>query len=534
MNQPVPWRKVFDCFLYNGEIYALEIRLHELANVVDRFIVVESDTTFGGLGKALSFDPLDPRITRFAARIRYVTVKDMPQTQDRRQREAWQRNAILRGVPDANDDDLILMSDVDEIPRATVVREMIRDTADRVFGLQFTLFSRFVDRRSTDAINPAVITGSIAAKRAEFDKTKPGDMWHAIRNGLLPVRVISSAGWHFSSLGNKLEYPDRIAGLSRHNSKRSSFSGLTKAQDDLKRPEGGAWEIVDCAELPKWLQVNRRKLSRLFYPRTTVGRLLRRLESRFARSRRRSIRTTAKSPVIICPYLHAHEADEIALKFGLREPHGRKLDFFLWQDSNGLGPERAYQHCWDQFPDRDVIILHSDMSPTPNDRFNRWYDLLLEYRRKLPRAGMLACNLLYPVARMGQSRRVQCAGGTFREGKIGHLTGDGVSAETLRRVRRVDWVTFGGVLIRRELIQACGAFDDRYRWAYVMDVDYCFEARLRGFGLFQVPVALQHEENRTTRELWEANPRLYEHISDNYELFYEKWRAFGAALPSIG
>ena len=104
----------------------------------------------------------------------------------------------------------------------------------------------------------------------------------------------------------------------------------------------------------------------------------------------------------------------------------------------------------------------------------------------------------------------------------------------LRTLRPVDWVTFGGVLIRREVIQACGSFDDRYRWAYVMDVDYCFEARLRGFRLFQVPIALQHEENRTTRALWEANPQLTrDTFHATLELFYEKWRPFSAALPSI-
>jgi len=233
----------------------------------------------------------------------------------------------------------------------------------------------------------------------------------------------------------------------------------------------------------------------------------------------------------------------MSAKFGLEEPRGRKLEFFLWQDADGIGPEPAFQHCWDQFPERDIIILHSDMAPMPNDRSNHWYDALLYYRSKLPRAGMLACNLFYPPGRPDEPWRVQCAGGTFREGQIGHTHGavqkggnaaaEGVPATALRNVRAVDWVTFGGVLIRREVIRACGPFDDRYRWAYVMDVDYCFEARLRGFQLFQVPVALQHQAGRTTRALWETDPQLREHLSHNFQLFSEKWRPFSAALPPI-
>jgi GT2 family glycosyltransferase len=112
-------------------------------------------------------------------------------------------------------------------------------------------------------------------------------------------------------------------------------------------------------------------------------------------------------------------------------------------------------------------------------------------------------------------------------------TEGGVSEAVLRVPRPVDWVTFGGVLIRRHVIRACGPFDRRYRWAYVMDVDYSFEARLRGFRLFQVPVSLQHEENRTTRPIWEADPQLQDHMSRNFDLFYEKWRPFtGALAPS--
>lgn len=153
---------------------------------------------------------------------------------------------------------------------------------------------------------------------------------------------------------------------------------------------------------------------------------------------------------------------------------------------------------------------------------------------------MIACNLFYPRATLDEPWRVQCAGGTFSEGRIGHIHGvvledahatkPGVLEAILRTPRPVDWVTFGGVLIRRDVIRACGPFDRRYQWAYVMDVDYSFEARLRGYGLFHVPVSLQHEENRTTRPLWEADSQLLEYMSRNFDLFYEKWRPFTAAL----
>ena len=56
--------------VYNGELDVLCIRLNELRDDVDCSVVVESDTTFSGLPKIVSYDPLEPRIAPFAAKIR--------------------------------------------------------------------------------------------------------------------------------------------------------------------------------------------------------------------------------------------------------------------------------------------------------------------------------------------------------------------------------------------------------------------------------------------------------------------------------
>ena len=126
---------------------------------------------------------------------------------------------------------------------------------------------------------------------------------------------------------------------------------------------------------------------------------------------------------------------------------------------------------------------------------------------------------------------MQYAGGTFINGVIDYHRGR-VPKDVLDRVRIVDWVTFGGVFVRRELLEACGSFDRRYRWAYVMDVDYCFEARLRGFLLYQVPVWLSHEESRTTRDALDNDPAAQAAVELNRQAFYDKWRPFAPFLPT--
>ena len=178
------------------------------------------------------------------------------------------------------------------------------------------------------------------------------------------------------------------------------------------------------------------------------------------------------------------------------------------------------------------------MAPWPDDAPEEWFRQMCEFRDRLPRAGMIAANLYFPLLPDG-AIRVQCAGGTLRDGVVDYMRGDllpeptptGVTKEMLTQVRPVDWVTFGGVLIRREVIKVCGRFDVRYTWAYFMDTDYCLEARLRGFQLVQVPCRLLHEESRTTRREWTENPDLTQHITGNRALFEEKWKPFLPALP---
>jgi len=238
------------------------------------------------------------------------------------------------------------------------------------------------------------------------------------------------------------------------------------------------------------------------------------------------------SPIIICPHLHEEDARKVGQAFGLNEPRGRKLDFFLWQDRERIGPERAFQHCWSQFPDRDVIIVHPDMAPLPEDTDNNWYDRLLAFGEIFPEAGILGCDLLYPHRLPCGRFAVQSAGGVFEDGVIKHIHGKSMPYDRrFRWPRQAAWATFGGIFLRRKAIDACGGFDNRYSWAYVMDVDYSLEMRKRGFDIYQVPVNLIHEESSTTKAFLEQE--IYQRqVDSNHRVFNDKWK--GSDLLNMG
>jgi len=110
--------KIYDCFTFYNELDLLEIRLNELDSVVDYFVIVEATKTQTGIDKPLYFDINKDRYTKFKHKIIHIIVRDMP---DITKNSAWvlenhQRNQIIKGLNNCNLDDIIIISDLDEIP----------------------------------------------------------------------------------------------------------------------------------------------------------------------------------------------------------------------------------------------------------------------------------------------------------------------------------------------------------------------------------------------------------------------------------
>ena len=105
---------IYDCFSYWDEDLLLELRLNILHKYVDFFVVVEGNKTWQNNPKSLRFDI--NKYNKFKKKIIYIPVTDMPDGIDPYLRENFQRNAIMRGLVKANDEDYIIISDLDEIP----------------------------------------------------------------------------------------------------------------------------------------------------------------------------------------------------------------------------------------------------------------------------------------------------------------------------------------------------------------------------------------------------------------------------------
>ncbi|MFZ4648190.1 MAG: hypothetical protein ACOYMB_00980 [Patescibacteria group bacterium] len=110
--------KIYDCFTFFNELDLLEMRLNILDKDVDYFVIVEATSTHSGKDKELFFEMNKERFSKFSKKIIHIVVRDMPviDGSDRWILENFQRNAVMRGLLDCGKDDIILISDLDEIP----------------------------------------------------------------------------------------------------------------------------------------------------------------------------------------------------------------------------------------------------------------------------------------------------------------------------------------------------------------------------------------------------------------------------------
>ena len=121
--------RIFDCFTFSTELDLLAFRLDLLAHVVDQFVIVEAPRTHSGLDKPLIFEENRHRFERHLAQIVHIIVDDLPPPEpDRWVPENFQRNAILRGLLDADPDDIAVITDVDEIPDPEVLEQLRRES----------------------------------------------------------------------------------------------------------------------------------------------------------------------------------------------------------------------------------------------------------------------------------------------------------------------------------------------------------------------------------------------------------------------
>jgi len=191
--------RVWDCFVFNWELDLLKFRLSELDECVDFFVLVEATKTFRGEPKTLHYAENKSRYRDFQNKIIHVVVDDMPTSADSpRVREKHQHAAITKGLVDVQPEDLVIVSDLDEIPRCGVVRELLSSLSEptRLILNHSIYFANWKLPIQWDDGPMACRGNQLKDKSMALLLGQPEAKWGERTNQIFP-----NAGWHFSYLG---------------------------------------------------------------------------------------------------------------------------------------------------------------------------------------------------------------------------------------------------------------------------------------------------------------------------------------------
>lgn len=237
---------VIDSFIFYNELDLLFYRLSILNDYVDKFILVESSHTFSGHPKPLYYQENKERFSEFNDKIIHI-VTDLPykapninyNMHQQWENEYYQRNCIKNGIDRIRDmlkdDDIILTSDVDEIPNPQVLidlkngtlkfnREMLNRLALDMY--YYNLYYRIGEGSNWHGIKLMTVHA--------YNKNKLTFQQMRVWEHKNPVPIVANGGWHLSYFGDIQFIVDKISSFSHQEYNNSKFIDKKKLEDNIK------------------------------------------------------------------------------------------------------------------------------------------------------------------------------------------------------------------------------------------------------------------------------------------------------------
>ena len=202
-------RKIYDCFPFFNELDLLELRLEEAYNHVDHFVITESHKSFQNRDKPFILEANWDRFKKYHDKMIYVKVEDMPDgdgNANHWKRENFQPEVLSRGLTSASDDDIIVISDCDEMLRGSTYDFMRNDIGRKTWICRQPIFwarlnywqaePRGYNISSMASVKKYMGSPQHMRNLRDWAYTLPENY------DALEVKVIHHAGWHFTYLGD--------------------------------------------------------------------------------------------------------------------------------------------------------------------------------------------------------------------------------------------------------------------------------------------------------------------------------------------
>jgi beta-1,4-mannosyl-glycoprotein beta-1,4-N-acetylglucosaminyltransferase len=273
--------KIYDCFNFFNELDILELRLNILNDYVDYFVIVESDVSHSGEKKQFNFEINKSRYNKFIDKIIYYKITDTPndflnlnetedvelnkinefiikqtnrfnrKTQQDYGRDFFQKESVRRPLINCNDDDIILFSDLDEIPNPEIINELNGyDLDHKILSLRQNTYYYY--------LNVFKQSDWYGTKILKYKNLKDLSL-NEVRGDVTLSDKIDNGGWHFSFMGGKKMVEKKLTSYSAKDlsSKRVLESIEYNIENNIDPFFRGKLETVEIDNtFPEYLRNN--------------------------------------------------------------------------------------------------------------------------------------------------------------------------------------------------------------------------------------------------------------------------------------
>ena len=289
--------KIFDCFMYFDEEMILDVRLNTLDKYVDYFIISESNFTHSGKRRDLNFDI--NKYKKFENKIIYLIYDKEPsdveainendhknekarkKIMNAVKRENGQRNYLQNGLKDAGNEDIILVSDVDEIPNLTNVnftnfKNKIIQFKQDMFYYKFNLVLPKLDWTGTKGCrrkNLINLQWLRNIKDRKYSILRPDILLSNKKYS--DIFFVENGGWHFTNIKSPKDIKYKLSSYLHHIeydenpidvneieniiNKKMAIYDLNLDKKLNKLGEGKKLELYDMNKLPPYIKENKKK-----------------------------------------------------------------------------------------------------------------------------------------------------------------------------------------------------------------------------------------------------------------------------------
>lgn len=283
--------KIYDCFLYCNEDIILDVRLNTLNKFVDKFVIVESKYYHNGQYKGFNFKI--ENYEKFKEKIVYLAINEKPNNLEILEAkkkniskkimnaikfENDQRNYIQNAIINCEDDDIIILSDIDEIPKLdklnfSKINDEIVHFNQKYCYYKFNLFNPHQSWFGSRLIKKKNLKNPQWLRNLKIKKYPFWRIDKIFNDKIYPnFKLIQNGGWHFSYLNNaegilnklqtylhhvdfenqKLSQQD----IAEYIKKRKPVYDLSSDQKKNKLNSNIILEKIDNDELPTYITDN--------------------------------------------------------------------------------------------------------------------------------------------------------------------------------------------------------------------------------------------------------------------------------------